>query len=106
MRKKWIYLLALIICSIAFVSCGKIKSSFKHLVAEAAYNQGKYDKAIGLYKEIVADNPSNAQLRWNLGIAYYSKGDLLNASRQAVELRKLGRKDLAQDLEQVIERQK
>lgn len=43
--------------------------------------QGKYDEAISVLKELEAQNPSLKRLAHELGIAYYKKSDFLNAIR-------------------------
>ncbi len=96
----------LVVCFLAGIvlltGCTKIKRTVKQWAADVAYNQGKYDKAIMLYKELVEVYPDDSLLRWNLGISYYSNNDMLNASRQVIKLRVMGRDDLARDLEQLI----
>ncbi len=83
-------------------SCDNIRNSWKTIEASTAYNQGNYDKAIEIYKELIERNPNKADLYWSLGIAYYSKGEKLLVQKQIVQLRKLNRFDLAKDLEQLL----
>lgn len=101
-KRTVIFSILIILAVLSFSSCGQISYSLRYIAADAAYNQGKYEKAIKIYKELLEENPSEPMLHWNLGISYYSSGDLLNCSREAVKLRKLGKQDLAKDLEQLI----
>lgn len=96
-----LYLLFLLLI---FSSCQKIKNSFVFFDAEIAYNQGNFDKAIKLYKQLLEKNPDDPNLHYQLGAAYFSKGEKLKVQKQIAKLRKLGKENLAKDLEQLLER--
>jgi len=70
--------------------------------ANTAYNQGQYDQAIDLYKKLVVENPNNPEYHYQLGLAYFSKGEKFQAQQKANRLRKLGRTDLAESLDQLL----
>jgi len=70
--------------------------------ANTAYNQGKYAQAIELYKKLVDENPDNPEYHYQLGLSYFSKGEKFRAQQKANRLRKLGRTDLAESLEQLL----
>ena len=104
--KIFIFICLLILAPLLLSSCQKLKTSFKFVSAQAAYNQGKYDTAIKLYQELIEEKPDDFMLVWNLGITYYSKGDLYKSRKQAVKLRKMGQNDLADMLEQTIDKER
>ena len=98
-------LLMIILCGVlatTSTSCGQINTAWMAIQADTAYNQQNYDKAIDLYKKLLKIQPANAKAQWQLGVAYYSNNNMLGVQRQIIRLKKLGRKDLAQDLEQVM----
>jgi tetratricopeptide (TPR) repeat protein len=43
--------------------------------ANALSDQGKYDEALAIYKAILADEPSNAEAAYEIGLTYATKGD-------------------------------
>ena len=47
--------------------------------AEAAYNAGNYDEAIGIYNNIITTEGTSAPLFYDLGNAYYKAGQIGNA---------------------------
>ncbi len=85
-------------------SCDSARTFFRLLKAETAYNQGKFDVAIRIYREILRKYPLKGELHWKLGIAYYSKGDIEGVKEQEARLRKLKEEALADDLERLLER--
>lgn len=95
-----------IICWVCFCvflcSCERIKTSMMLMQANTAYNQGQYEQAIELYKKLIATNPHNPQYHYQLGVAYFSAGEKFQTQQKARRLRKLGRKDLAEDLERLL----
>lgn len=48
-------------------------------MADSAYNEGNYQKAIEIYSDIATNQGVSAPLLFNLGNAYYNSGDLGNA---------------------------
>ena len=70
--------------------------------ANTAYNQGQYDQAIELYKKLVAENSNNPEYHYRLGLAYFSKGEKFQAQQKVKHLRRLGRTDLAENLDQLL----
>ena len=101
--KKISILLLLSILAFSMSSCEKIKTHILTIQADAAYNQGNADKAIKLYRQIIINDPKNANAHWYLGLSYFSKSNKFGALRQVSELRKLGKDDLADELDKLIE---
>ena len=83
-------------------SCGKVGASLDLIKADAAYNQGNFEKAIELYKKLIEQDAQKADLYWKIGIAYYSNGEKSNTQKQIIQLKKLGKNDLANDLQQLL----
>ena len=73
--------------------------------AETAYNQGNFDKALGLYQELSEQDPDDASLHWRLGTVYFSKGNKAKVRKEIKELRRLDHAELASDLEQLLGKQ-
>lgn len=88
---------------IFLVSCDQISRGWKGLLADTAYNQGNFDRAIVLYKELIADNPDDAHLYFKLGTVYVSKEDSFNIRRTIIRLNQMGREDLARNLRSLTE---
>ena len=72
--------------------------------ADTAYNQSHFKEAIELYKKLIEKDPQRSELYWKLGISYYSDGDRFNTRKQISQLRKLGKDDLANDLQQLLDK--
>lgn len=90
---------------LAASSCGKLQSSMDIIKAETAYNQGNFAKAIELYTQLIEINPSDPVLYHKLGIAYYSSGNKLKVEKQITKLRNLNNNELADDLQQLLDKQ-
>jgi len=54
----------------------------------ALAHTGRFDDAIAQYLIALPDAPDKGAVHMNLGLAYYKKGDLANASREFEEVRK------------------
>jgi len=83
-------------------SCERISTAMMLMQANTSYNQGKYDKAIELYQKLIEINPANPEYHYQMGLSYFSSGDKTKVQQKANRLRKLGRDDLAQSLEQLL----
>ena len=100
---KYLMLLCLfLLSSFIMSSCRKAESSWDLIKADTAYNQGNFEKAIELYKKLIEQDPQKADLYWKIGIAYYSNGEKFNTQKQIIQLKKLGKNDLADDLQQLL----
>ncbi|MDP2928055.1 MAG: tetratricopeptide repeat protein [Candidatus Omnitrophota bacterium] len=64
--------------------------------------QGNYPKAIEDLQKSLDFNPNNAEVQLSLGNIYLKRGDTKNASKQVENLKKLGRNNLAEELEKAI----
>ena len=86
----------------SLVSCGNIKTAWLSVSANGALDKDNMDKAITQYQKLIEMHPDEYSYYWNLGVAYYRKGDVLNAKRQIKKLRALGKDDLADELEDQV----
>lgn len=102
--RRLIPMYVVLLLTLSLFSCEKIKSTWLVLKAETAYNQGNTKKAVELYKELIALNPTQPEFYWKLGIAHYSNNDKPSAQKQVARLKTLGRNDLADDLQQLLDR--
>ena len=65
----------LLILSVLFAGCDRQRlSDAYHL-----YHEGKYEEAIRIYQKALAKSQDSAILNYNLGTAFYKKGDYLQA---------------------------
>jgi tetratricopeptide (TPR) repeat protein len=55
----------------------------------ALAHEGRFDEAIAQYRLALSSAPDNDQIRTNMAIAYYKKGDLKNAYPEFEEVRKV-----------------
>lgn len=71
-------MLAALICLMAAVSTASAQNdaAFVMVQANAAYEEGDYVGAIGLYESLIASEVTDAALYINLGNAYYETGGL------------------------------
>ena len=74
--------------------------------AKAALDQGREDVAIKHYKTLLKINPKESEFYWNLAIAYFKKGQRVQALRQVKALEEIGEKELAEELERYFGRWK
>lgn len=54
-------------------------------VATGLHDEGKYDEAIGLYKEVLQENPANITALYEISFSYFAKGDHDNSIKYASE---------------------
>lgn len=101
---SWIYLFGLVI----FILGGCHKGFDKQLIynrASRLHDEGKIEQAIVVYKRLLAEDPqnqtlpNNANIHYDLGMAYLDDNNLTKAREQIVILKKLGRDDLAKELQ-------
>ena len=60
-----------------------------YLLGNAYYVDHQKDKAIAAYKKCLQLSPRFAKARYNLGIIYFSNGNLIAAKQQYEELKKI-----------------
>ncbi len=70
--------------------------------ARNLHDHGHLDKAIEIYKRILAMEGEHSEVNYDLGVAFADKGEIDNAQNQLAILRNSGRADLAEVLENVI----
>ena len=99
---KYINMLLMLLLSFLFCSCGKLQSSPQLIKADTAYNQGNFKKSIEILKRLIEEDPTRPEYYHKLGVAYFSDGRKADAQQQVEELQKMGQKDLANDLKQLI----
>jgi tetratricopeptide (TPR) repeat protein len=78
---RTLILATLIIFAVSIPTTAQDNLKAKVLEIETAYAEGYLDKVIDEYKDKINDNPSDAVLRYLLGVAYlYSEFDVINAT--------------------------
>jgi tetratricopeptide (TPR) repeat protein len=95
-----------ILATMMSCSCKSFNSEVLYQYAERLHDEGKFDKAIVIYKKIIEHDPKNAIVHYSLGTAYANLRDIKNAQEQKSALVQLGRDDLAVELDKVITRAK
>lgn len=73
MKKIWLFFLVQCLTWSVYAQDSAIKE------AEVAYTQEDYNKAIGLYENILKSNGESAEIYYNLGNAYYKAGMVASA---------------------------
>ena len=99
------FFISLVLCALLlplFSGCDNFKVYWWSRKAQEAHNEGEYDKAIGLYKQIIELNPDDPTFYWDLGIAYFDKGDIVNTREIIHKLKKMGHKDFAGKMEEQL----
>ena len=92
-RQIVVAMIVLVIASVAFA--GELDSALQDpaeafVAASQAYDQGDYERAVELYREVIAAGVEDGRVQYNLGNAYLRKGELgeaVVAYRRALVLR-------------------
>ena len=100
-QKNVVLCLCLLLC-FTLVSCDNIKTTWLSVTANGALDKDNMDKAITQYQKLIEMHPDEYSYYWNLGVAYYRKGDSVNAKKLIKKLRALGKDDLADELEDQV----
>ena|SRR3989344_5370374 len=89
MQKKNIALTVVLCLCLGFISlsCGRAKAAIFSEKAYDYHNRGEYDKAVDMYKKLIALEPKNAVNYWDLAIAYVDMKDFNAAREQAKKVR-------------------
>ena len=78
MRNKFTYILLMLFA--LFASCAKGQSADTLMEkANNVYNQGLYDSSINLYNQVLNQNVESAELYYNMGNAWFKKGEIPHA---------------------------
>ena len=83
------FFFTVIISSLLLTSCSSLNVQTLNDKAKELMNKGNIDGAIGRLESINDLNPNYPQTHYNLGIAYYKKGDYekaVNSLNQAIKL--------------------
>lgn len=97
----------LLIVSFAFLlagtslGCEKLNREIIYTRARSLHDNGKYEKAIELYKKLISSSSDNSEVQYDLGVAYADMGDMESVRKQIKILKEAGRTDLAQILETI-----
>jgi len=71
-------------------------------LGSAYLERGEYDRAIAAYQKAIQLDPDYVKAHSNLAMAYLAKKDKTGLTRQVERLKKLGRRDLAEELEKNV----
>lgn len=72
--------------------------------ATKAHDHGHYDKAIQIYKKVLKMSPDDADINYNLGVAYISDNQIKEAQEQMQKLTELGNEEYAGILKNLMEK--
>ena len=76
----------------------------KYFSIECEAPSGGYgDKAIVKYEQLIEMHPEDSSYYWNLGVAYYRKGDVSKTRKQIKKLKDLGNYEMANELENQLD---
>ncbi len=64
---------------VAMAAMMTARAEASHALADSAYNKEQYGEAINLYREILAGEGNSPEVLYNLGNAYYRRGDVARA---------------------------
>lgn len=68
-------IMAILLMLFSALSSFAISGASRVAEADSAYNKGDYEKAIAEYSALIKEYPSNPELLYNLGCAYYKSGN-------------------------------
>jgi len=107
-KKKWIWLLALIpvagILSFLILSSTSVKVFFIGEKAKNYHDKGRLEQAILSYERLIELDPSNYSNYFNLAMAHLQNGEKAKAKKQIAKLRAMGSDDVADMLQDLINR--
>jgi len=99
----------LIVGTFLWTGCSGFEEQLIYNDAQRAHNKKDFKTAIRLYSKLLEDDPhdkihpDNAILRYDLGVAYIDSGQRRKAMEQVQALKKLKQKDLAKQLEKLLD---
>jgi tetratricopeptide (TPR) repeat protein len=88
---RYASLIFILLFSFAFNTLKSNNPAFE--LANAAYAKGDYEKAAGLYEQLLSGNEVSAEVYYNLGNAYYKSGKLGLAILNYERARKIAPED-------------
>lgn len=92
MKKRLKYIILLVF--VVMISAVKAESPDSLMImAQNAYNKGLYDSSINLYNQVLDQNLESAQLYYNLGNAWFKKGEIPHAILYYEKAKKLDPSD-------------
>ncbi len=92
MRKRFQYIMVTLLALIvSFANAQPVDSLMQK--ANNAYNQGLYDSSINLYNQVLNHNVESAELYYNLGNAWFKKGEVPHAILYYEKAKKLNPND-------------
>ena len=100
-KQRMVFYLCLPLCFFS-VSCGNIKTFWLSTAANNALDKDDLDGAIEHYEQLIEMHPEDQSYYWNLGVAYYRKGNIVKAKKQIKKLKEIGQFELAYELENEI----
>ena len=101
-------MLLMLVMTIALVSCEGFDEQLMYNRAERLHNDKKFEEAIEIYQQLLdmdpenKVHPDNANVMYDMGVAYVDMNKQSKASKLLPELKKLDREDLAVELKKVI----
>ena len=101
--KKLLFMILLLSVSFSLCSCEKFKVVVLSAKATSARNSGEMERAEALYKEIIVLQPDVPEHYWELGAFYISANKKYQARQQLEKLKKMGREDLVESLQKIID---
>lgn len=103
-----VYFILTILTIFSLTACHGFNEQLLYNKASEYHNKGQFDKAIEIYKKLLAGDPDdkvvpdNAIMHYDLGMAYLDKGERGLAQKQVEVLKKLNRDDLAGELHNMM----
>jgi Tfp pilus assembly protein PilF len=101
--KRFLFFGFIFVCCLSLCSCDNIKVAILSGQAMFARNSGQFDKAEKLYQQIIDIQPEVPEHHWELATIYITARKRFLAHRQIDKLKKMGRDDLAQTLQRLME---
>ncbi len=101
--KRFLFFCFVLLSCATLCSCENIKVAILSGQAMFARNSGQLDKAEQLYQQIIDVQPDVAEHYWELATIYISARKRFLARQQIDKLKSMGREDLAQTLQRLMD---
>ena len=107
MQKRYLKIVSiwsmLLFLTVGLSACKRIKKEYVSYQATKAHDKGNFKTAIEKYKKVLEDNPQDASLQYNLGVAYIYNKQTDKAKQQVKILIDMKNEDYAKILQQLID---
>lgn len=101
-QNQKIFLILSVLLFLTSVSCSRLKSDGYYKKGSRAHNRGDFKAAIELYKKSIAENSTNPEVEYDLGVAYLDSHNYPKADQQIRKLKGMGEDVMVAALQELL----